>query len=123
MNRKMDRRKELIQQYKEIKIEGGAYQIRNIKNNKIYIDAVSDLKSLNGKRFQLQSGIHNCLNLQKEWKEYGEDSFVFEVLETFKPENESVYSQKEQLKKLKQKWLEKLKPFGDRGYNDEGDLE
>jgi len=118
----MDRRKELIQQYKELKKEGGVFQIRNTKNNKIFIDAVSDLKSLNGKRFQLQTGIHKCLSLQKEWNEYGESAFVFEVLETYSPEDESVYSQKDILIKLKQKWLNQLKPFGERGYNDEGDL-
>lgn len=62
------------------------------------------------------------MSLQKEWNEYGESAFVFEVLETYSPEDESVYSQKDILIKLKQKWLNQLKPFGERGYNDEGDL-
>ncbi len=114
----MDRKKELIQQYKEMKTEAGVYLIRNTKNQKILVEATPNLKTINGKRFQLtMGGGHHNKQLAEEWKQYGEDAFEFEVLEVLEEKTEGFFDRKGELKKLEAKWLEKLQPYGDRGYN------
>ena len=113
----MDRKQELKQQYKETKIEAGVYQIRNTKNQKIFIESTPNLKTINGKRFTLEMGTFQNKLLQNEWKEFGDEAFVFEVLEILKAPKEGYFNAKDALKKLKEKWLEELQPYGDRGYN------
>jgi hypothetical protein len=55
--------------------------------------------------------------LQKDWNELGADAFVFEVLDTLTPPERPDYDPSDDLRALEQLWLDKLKPFGDRGYN------
>ncbi|NOU94266.1 GIY-YIG nuclease family protein [Paenibacillus sp. LMG 31456] len=112
----MDRRKELVQQYKELKTEAGIYQIKNIINQKILIASTNNLKSLNGKTLMLKLGSHRNLQLQKEWNEFGEAAFVIEVLEVL-VKKEGYFDEKDELKKLEEKWLHDLQPFDNRGYN------
>lgn len=113
----MSRKKELKMQYKETKVQAGIYQIKNIKNQKIFLVSTKNLKTINGKKFELEAG--SCTNkiLQQEWNEYGKESFVFEELETLKEEDISPLGIKGDLKRLEEKWLEKLQPYGERGYN------
>lgn len=113
----MEHKKELIQQYKGMKKEAGVYQIKNTQNNKILIESTPNLKTINGKRFQLQMGSHMNNLLQEDWNKYGEKAFVFEVLEVLKEKEDGFFDIKEELKKLEEKWLEKLQPFGERGYH------
>ena len=113
----MEHKKELIQQYKDMKNEAGIYQIRNTQNNKILIESTPNLKTINGKRFQLQMGSHMNNLLQEDWNKYGEESFVFEVLEVLKEKEEGFLDIKEELKKLEEKWVKKLQPYGERGYH------
>ncbi|MCX7749908.1 MAG: DUF2087 domain-containing protein [Clostridia bacterium] len=113
----VERKKELIQQYKEMKKEAGVYQIRNTKNQKILVLVTPDLKTMNGKRFQLEMGGFMNKQLQEEWKQFGADAFEFEVLEVLEEKEEGFFDKKEELKKLEKKWLEKLQPYGERGYN------
>ncbi|WEK56330.1 MAG: GIY-YIG nuclease family protein [Candidatus Cohnella colombiensis] len=113
----MNRRKELIEQYKEIKIEAGVYQIRNLVNGKILIESSSNLKSLNGRKIELQLGTSRHRTLQADWTAQGEDAFVFEVLEVLKPNDNPFVSVKDELKVLLEQWIEKLQPFDERGYN------
>lgn len=115
----MDSRKELKRQYKEMKTEGGIYQIRNTKNEKIFVTSTPNLKTINGRHIELQQGGHRNKHLQDEWKQYGEDAFVFEVLEVLEEKEGSYFDKSYELKKLENKWIEKLKPFGERGYNKE----
>ncbi|MEV2908636.1 GIY-YIG nuclease family protein [Paenibacillus larvae] len=112
-----EQRAELQQAYKELKKRAAVYQIRNTMNGKLFIDSTLNLKTLNGEKFMLNMGTHNNRSLQQEWKEFGEDAFVFEVLEELKkPENEYV-DIKDELKKLKDKWLGQVQPYGEKGYN------
>jgi DNA-binding CsgD family transcriptional regulator len=113
----MDRRKELQQLAKEIKIEAGVYQIKNNRNGKVLIEATPDLKTLNGKRGMLEFGSHMNRELQQEYNEFGADAFTFEVLEVLEEPETGYFDQKEALKKLKEKWMERLQPYGDRGYH------
>jgi hypothetical protein len=113
----LNRRKELVRQYKEIKIEAGVYQIRNIKNQKIFVDSTPNLKTMNGKRLMLSGGVHKNNKLQEEWNKYGEEAFLFEVLEVLKEKEDVYFDVKGELKHLEKKWIEKLQPYNERGYN------
>lgn len=96
----------------------GVYQIRNTKNGKIFIKKERNLSSLNGIRFELKVGSFRNKKLQQEWNEFGEDAFVFEILETFKEKGGASDIAKE-LKRLEAKWLDALQPYGERGYHAE----
>lgn len=116
MNRKAEREK-LLEQYKEIKIEAGVYQIRNTLNGKVLISSTPNLRSLNGKNLELNLGTANNKALQKEWTDQGEQTFAIEVLEVLKPSENQFVKTKDELKKLEETWIEKLQPYGDRGYH------
>ena len=118
----LEHRKELIRQYKEMKKEGGVYQIRNTRNQKIFVAATPNLKTMNSTKFQLQIGGHMNKQLQKEWNQFGEEAFLIEVLEVLKEKEEGFFDKQEELKKLEIKWLEKLQPYGENGYNKEKNI-
>jgi hypothetical protein len=113
----MDRKKELKQMYKETAIEAGIYQIKNTINHKIFIASTRNLKTITGKKFQLETGTNTNKMLQEEWNQFGKDAFVFEVLEVLKKKEEGYFDEKRELEKLEDKWLEQLQPYGERGYN------
>lgn len=115
----MERKKELKQLYKEMRIDAGVYQIKNTKNNKILIGSTRNLKTLNGVKFMLEQGSHSNKELQEEWKEFGGEAFQIEVLEVLKRKEEGFFDEKKELEKLEEKWLQQLKPYGERGYNRE----
>jgi hypothetical protein len=117
--KKMDRKKELKMQYKETKTEAGVYQIKNTINQKILIGSTMNLKTLNGKKFELEMGVSTNRGLQQDLKEFGAKAFVIEELERLKVEEDRYTNLKSELKKLEEKWLDKLKPYGDQGYNTE----
>ncbi|MDF2680195.1 MAG: transcriptional regulator [Brevibacillus sp.] len=116
--KQMNRKQELKQMYKEAKTEAGVYQIRNTQNGKVWIDGTMNLKTMNGKQFMLKHGSHTSKDLQSEWDQYGEDAFVFEVLEVLEKKNEPYFDAADALEKLENKWLDKLQPYGDKGYNE-----
>jgi hypothetical protein len=115
----MDRKKELKQMYKETPIEAGIYQIKNTSNQKVFVESTRNLKTITGKKFQLETGTNTNKQLQEEWKQYGKDAFTFEVLEVLKKKEEGYFDEKRELEKLEDKWLDELQPYGERGYNRE----
>ena len=115
----MKSKKELKDAYKEKKFQIGVFQIRNTLNNKIYIGSSTDLVAIwNRNRFQLNNGLHPNSNLQKEWIEFGQESFEYEILSEIKQDDKKTadYYQKE-AKQLETMFIEDLQPFGDKGYN------
>ncbi|PAE37596.1 GIY-YIG nuclease family protein [Bacillus sp. 7884-1] len=114
----MDRRKELKQQFKETSVEAGIYQIKNTINNKILVGSTKNLKTLNGITFMLETnGYTTNKELQKEWNQYGRDAFKIDILEKLKKDDGHYFNEKEALLALEEKWLEKLQPYGERGYH------
>ena len=82
----MDRKKELIREYKQGRPPMGVYRIRNMVSGHSLVAASTDLPSmLNRHRAQLSMGGHSHRSLQADWLEHGPDSFVFEVLDTLAP--------------------------------------
>ncbi len=110
----MDRKKELKEQYKQMKPDMGIFVIRSNSNNKCYIEGTQDLKSkINRTKFQLEFGSFANKELQKEWKEYGGPSFTIEVLENLKyDKDESKTDYSEDLALLQMIWEEKLSQEG-----------
>lgn len=113
----MDRKKELKQLFKETEVEAGVYQIKNLKNDKIFVASTRNLKTLKGKKFELEMGTSTNKKLQEEWNQFGKDHFAFDVLEVLKKKKEGYFDEKNELRKLEEKWLEHLQPYGERGYN------
>lgn len=114
----MDRKKELKLKFKQKEIPAVVYQIKNTRNHKILVGSTTNWKSvINGQRFQLEMGSHRNPLLQQEWKEFGPEAFQFEILEKLKKEDNPYFDERDALKKLEEKWLKKLQPYGERGYN------
>lgn len=89
----------------------GIYKITNIQNGKIYIGSAINIESR--KRIHLSAlrkGNHHNPHLLAAYKKYGEDSFVWDILEHVTQLNDLLYRE--------QKYLDEVKPF-DRniGYN------
>jgi len=72
---------------------------------------------LNSQRFKLSIGKHRNKELQKEWNEYGPEKFIFEILELVQDKGDPNFNLNDDLALLEQIWLDKLQPFGERGYN------
>lgn len=111
------RKKELLAQFRELRREGGAYCIRCLKNGRVFVAATSNFRTMNGRRFDLGNGTHPNAALQADWNAYGEEAFVFEILERLEERDESPTARKWALDEMERKWIEKLQPFGDAGYH------
>jgi group I intron endonuclease len=114
----MKSQQNIKREFKERKKEAGVFRVVNTANGKVLLGSSFNLQGpLNAHRFMLTIGSHRNKTLQKEWNEFGEDKFVFEILETVKVKDETNFDIKDELTLLEQIWIEKLKPFGERGYN------
>lgn len=114
----MDRRKELKLAYRHNPPPMGVYRIRNIVNGKILIGSSLNLPgSFNSCRFQLELRCHRSKALQEDWNLHGPDAFTFDILETLKPEEITREEWRQAVTALEDKWLNTLRPYGERGYN------
>jgi hypothetical protein len=97
----------------------GVFQIRNKTNDWVYVDSSINLPgTINRHTFALKAGIHASKPLQADWNELGEDAFEFETLEPVAPRDDPNYNYAADLEVLQDLWLEKLEPYGDKGYNE-----
>ncbi len=112
-------RRERIKEYKSSLRPMGIVQVKNIRNNRVYITASANTAgTINSIRFQLKMGTFlPSPGLARDWKEMGEQSFSFEVLDELKPVDDPVHDYRDDLKALETMWMEKLRPFGDLGYH------
>jgi group I intron endonuclease len=111
-------RKELNQEYMKRVKPAGVFQIKNTVNGKVLLGSSLNLEGpLNSHRFMLKIGSHRNKVLQQEWNEYGEDHFLFEILETVIVKDDPNFNLSDELTLLEMIWLEKLQPFGEKGYN------
>jgi hypothetical protein len=118
MNTEGKSRAEIRRAYKETPRQAGVFQVKNSKNGKVLLGSSTNLHGpLNKHRFLLSIGRHDNQTLQAEWNQYGAAAFVFEILDAFEPRDEPGFSVDDELTLLEQIWLERLQPFGDRGYN------
>jgi group I intron endonuclease len=114
----MKSKKEIKDDYKEMKFKVGVFQIRNIINNKIYIESSANLVAIwNRYKFQLKNGLHTNGSLQKEWMEFGEENFVYEILSEIKQDDNKTMDYRKEAKQLEKMFIDELLPFDDKGYN------
>lgn len=106
----MDRKKELKEQYKQMKPPMGVFLIRSMFSNKCYIGSAQNLRSaINGARFKLEAGAYPNRELQKAWKEFGGENFKIEILEQLEyDKDDSKTDYTEDLALLQIIWQEKL---------------
>ena len=96
----------------------GIYQIKNKVNGKMLIGSSVNLPAiLNRFKAELKLGSHRNIVLQKEWQQFGPEMFEFKELELLEPVDDPTYDPAEDLHVLEELWIEKLSPFGDKGYN------
>ncbi|MDF2593736.1 MAG: hypothetical protein K0R69_77 [Clostridia bacterium] len=78
----MDRRKQLLMEYKNRKTEMGIILFQCVPTQDSFIDYSQDTKAeINSNRFKLDVNLHRNTALQKLWNEYGKDAFEIGVLE------------------------------------------
>ncbi|WP_166964191.1 GIY-YIG nuclease family protein [Yeosuana marina] len=105
----MKTKKELKQAYKQLKIPMGVFQIINVCNNKVLIDNSIDMESKwNRHKMELKLGNHRNRSFQKDWNEYGEQNFIFEVLCELKKNEKETINYNHELKTLQDMVIEEL---------------
>ena len=116
----MDKNKRrLKQQYKQNPRPMGVFLIRNTVNDKVLVGVGLDLAGIiNRHKFRLTMGIHQKLRLQTEWNEFGSNRFAFEIVDQLPAREDPDFDYREELAFMEKLWLEKLQPFGSRGYNE-----
>lgn len=83
-----------------IKISG-VYKITNIINKKFYIGSSNNIKQRwREHRSDLRRNKHHNKHLQSAWNKYGEESFVFDIIE-----------QCENYREREQFWIDTLQPY------------
>ena len=88
--------------YKQMKFRAGIFQIKNLKNNKLFLKTSTDLdRAFNSDQFQLKLGSHKNKELQNDWNTYGSDNFEFGVFDELKSKETATESEiKTDLKEL-----------------------
>ncbi len=80
---------------KKYKIICGVYSITNTINNKKYIGKSDNIYvRWDEHRKELNKGVHHNKHLQRAWNKYGENNFIFEIIEKCK--NDELAYQREQ---------------------------
>ena len=89
--------------------KSGIYCIQNQIDGKCYIGKSVDIpKRWKEHKASLRNGHHHNKHLQKAWNCYGEQSFLFKVLE---------YADSVKLSELEIAYISKFNAFGENGYN------
>ena len=111
-------RRELNREYAERVKPAGVYQVKNLANGKVLLGSSLNLEGpLNRHKFMLKIGSHTNKALQNDWNEFDADKFAFEILEEAQRKDVPGFNLADELTLLEMIWLEKLQPFGERGYN------
>lgn len=114
-----NKKKELKNAYKQTHTQMGIFQIRNLVNEKVLVGSSLNLPgALNLNKFQLVMGNHQNRLLQAEWQEFGAERFVFEILDELSATEGAEQDYKADLAFLEEFWLDKLRPYDERGYNE-----
>lgn len=98
----MNTKKENKNAYKQMKFRAGIFQIKNLKDNKLFLKTSTDLdRAYNSDLFQLKLGSHRNQELQNDWNTIGSDNFEFSILDELKLKETETDSEKQKdLKEL-----------------------
>lgn len=112
----MKTKKEFKNEYKQMKLPMGVFQIRNKLNGKILVEGSTNMEAKwNRHKVELNSGNHRNKSLQNDWNSFGEAQFVFELLSKLEEKGDLDF--KEEVKVLEEMVLAELEPYGAKGYN------
>ena len=94
----------------ELKNKSGIYQIRNLVDNKLYIGSANNLyrRKNNQHLYELRKNIHCNNKLQNAFNDFGEQNFIFEIIEFVEDEDK--------LLKIEQYWMDRFNVVKN-GYN------
>jgi len=89
---------------KELK-KCGVYMIKNLINDKIYIGStcINFYSRIYNHILNLNKNIHGNIHLQRAWNKYGNNNFIFEILENCTFDKKSIL-------KMEQNYLDTLHP-------------
>jgi group I intron endonuclease len=105
-------------EYKQKKFKIGVFQIRNTVNGKIYVGSSLNLDAIwNRNRMELTFGNHRNVSLQKEWNEFGEENFTFEILAEIDQKEGGNVDYSTEVRELEKLYMDELQPFADNGYH------
>ena len=110
----MDRKKELKEQYKQLKPVMGLLAFQSTITGKHHLEASLDLKStMNRTLFQLKHGSHPQKELQRDWNQGGTNSFEIQILDELSPvEDGTPKNYEEELEELRLMWIDTLTKKG-----------
>ena len=113
------RRSDLKRDYREKPPPPGVYAVRCTANGKLAVGSAMNVRgALNRLQFELQQHMHqNFPGLQEDYDRLGAASFTFQTVDVLEPAKDSTTDPRDDLKVLEQMWLDRLKPYGDAGYN------
>jgi hypothetical protein len=106
--KKAIKRKEAIREYKGRKTSRGIYSVRCTATDDVWVGAAPDLDAIQNRiLFSLLHGNHGNKRMQATWKEHGEQSFQFQIVEKF-DEDVPALMLDDLLKKRKEYWITEL---------------
>jgi hypothetical protein len=109
---------DLKRAYKDNPPPAGIFQVSNMANGKVFLGKGLNVRGiLNSQKAQLQFGSHRNRDLQQDYHQFGAEKFTFEVLDQLDPSDKTPQQMQEDLAALEELWLEKLRPYGERGYH------
>ncbi len=104
----MDRRKELLEEYKNRKRDMGVISIKCVETGEQFLDAVTDVGvAFNSNRAKLRFNGHPNKRMQALWNQHGEDGFEMTVLKEYKPKD-PLADHKAEVSKLREECLKEL---------------
>jgi len=115
----MKDKRQLKREYQQTPPAMGIFLIRNNRNDKVFVGSALNLPGIiNRHRFALERGLHANKRLQADWDEAGSETFAFEIVDELSPSVPGGIDYRKELTSLEDLWLERLQPYGERGYNE-----
>jgi hypothetical protein len=115
----MTNNKTLKRQYLETKTRAGVYAIRNQVTGRALVAGSTNAQgTLNRHQFELRHGLHRNARLAQDWVEHGESNFLFEVLDSVKPNEDPAFNAAQELEMLVSLWRQEIPCVGELGYDE-----
>ena len=115
----MTDKRALKRQYLDTRTHAGVYAIRNLRTGRTMVAGSPNVQgALNRHRFELRQGNHRDAQLQRDWNEHGEASFVFEVLDVVKPREDPAFDVARELRTLVELWRQEFACRAEAGYGE-----
>jgi GIY-YIG catalytic domain len=111
-------KKQIIKDYKSLKLPAGVYAVHNKVDNKMYIGKSKNLPAV-VRRFEFTLQMENFpyQNLIDDYKMLGKENFEIKILDELELKNETEKEIDVELNSLEELWIEKLKSEGVSFYN------